>query len=92
MVTLDGQNNVVHKKHPAVKNMRRISVTRVERLKKLLEMFRAGKSVQQIAEETGYKKDRVYHEMYFLKAHGLLSPDFKNPSSVHIKKLSEVLK
>lgn len=67
---------------PEVRNVRRISQVRLERLRLLLREFRAGKSVQQISEEHGFKKQRVYHEMYYLKKLGLLMPDFKNPSGI----------
>lgn len=68
------------KQWPEVKNMRRISKVRLERLRMILAELRAGKSVQDIAKERSLKLDRVWHEFYYLKRLGLLDPDFKNPS------------
>jgi hypothetical protein len=83
-------NGEVHKEWPAVKKLRRISKVRLERLQILLRYFKEGKSVQEIAALTGWRKDRVYHEMYYLKNLGLLDPDFKNPSGfVHTKDVAK---
>lgn len=87
-------DGTIHKRWPAVRNIRRISKVRLERLRMLLKYFKEGKSVQEIAEMTGWRKDMVYHEMYYLKNLGLLDPDFKNPSgTVYTKDVAkEVLK
>jgi len=76
---------------PKVKNPRRINKGRLERLTIILKDFREGRSVQEISELRGYRKDKVYHEMYYLKDLGLLPLDFKNPSSVHTENLAEVI-
>jgi len=68
------------KQHPEVNSMRRISRVRLERVRLVLKELLAGKSVQVIAEEHGFKKDAVWHEFYYLKRLGLLDVDFKNPS------------
>ena len=63
--------------------MRRISKVRLERLNVLRKMFlKDGKSVQEIAKVTGWRKDRIYQEMYYMKRLGMLPPGFKNPFSV----------
>jgi len=77
-----GKDGVTRRQWPAMMGVRRISKVRYERLLALLEMFKAGKSIQEISRETGWRKDKLYHEMYYLKNHGLLAPDFKNPFSV----------
>lgn len=87
---VEQEDGKVHKRWPAVNNMRRISQVRLERLRLILKEFKAGKSVQQIAEEHGFKKEKVYHEMYYLKNLGLLDPDFKNPcGTVYTKDLAK---
>lgn len=83
-LTVNDSDEVVFKQYPAVRHMHRMSGVRFERLKALLQYFKSGLSVQEIAEKTGWKKDRIYHEMYALKNYGLLPPEFKNPkTSVH---------
>ena len=87
------EDGSVVKRYPALRNVSRISGVRYERLLKLLRMFREGKSVREISEQTGYRKNLVYHEMYCLKNHGMLDPDFKNPGSIPIKgSLAEMLR
>ena len=76
---MSDKGEVVLKKYPAIVSVRRLSSERYARILKLLVFFKDGKSVQDISIETGWKKDRVYHEMYALKNMGLLPPDFKNP-------------
>jgi len=82
--TVTENNEVTFRQYPAIARMQRMSGTRYERLKALLKYFKEGKSVQEIVEITGWKKDVIYHEMYALRNYGLLPADFKNPKvTVH---------
>ena len=76
---IEQADGTVLRRWPAVASMRRISKVRLERLQLILGELKAGKSVQQIAEENCFKKSMVYQSMYYLKNLGLLDPDFKNP-------------
>jgi hypothetical protein len=87
------KDGTVIKRYPAVKNVSRVSRVRYERLLKLLKLFKLGKSVKEISEETGYKKNLIYHEMYCLKNHGMLDADFRNSDSIRVVgSLGEMLK
>lgn len=70
----------------------RVSKVRVGRLRIILADLRAGKTVKEIAELHGYKKDRVYHEMYYLKKLGLIEADMKNiPQSIYTDDVASVI-
>ena len=86
-----GDDNITRRQWPAVKEQKRISKVRFDRLAELLKQFKAGKSIQEISRETGWNKELLYHEMYYLKNHGLLDPDFKNPFSILVKDLKKEL-
>ena len=85
-----GKDDVVRRQWPALIEQKRMSKIRYDRLERLLKSFKAGKSVQEICAETGWRKNLVYHEMYYLKNHGLLGPEFKNPFSVFDRDIKEL--